>query len=240
VNVQAVNVGSTTATSTTTTEQSTPTADTVTGGNNSTNVGSSGGGGSSSGGWKSSGDATYYGIGLGACGWTNHEPDLIAAVSHAMFDSFATTEAEKNDSNLNPICGRMATAYLAGHGTVTVKIVDKCMGCNITGSLDFSMAAFNKLTNFGAGCRAIPQHAVEVGVGTPHTILTLDASSAWTRHISPTDSLSVCDGLSRSWSLFFLSLARFPVVPCTYDDRALCTQSCFPSFAAVRDGQKNE
>jgi len=149
VNVQAVNVGSTTATSTTTTEQSTPTADTVTGGNNSTNVGSSGGGGSSSGGLKSSGDATYYGIGLGACGWTNHEPDLIAAVSHAMFDSFATTEAEKNDSNLNSICGRMATAYLAGHGTVTVKIVDKCMGCNITGSLDFSMAAFNKLTNFG-------------------------------------------------------------------------------------------
>jgi len=152
VNVKAVDVSSTTtttATSTTTTKHAAPTADTVTPGNNSTDTGSSGGGGSSSGGWQFSGDATYYGIGLGACGETSHEPDLIAAVSHAMFDSYATTEAAKNNPNKNPICGKMATAYLAGHGTVTVKIVDKCMGCDIMGSLDFSMAAFDKLTNFG-------------------------------------------------------------------------------------------
>jgi len=94
------------------------------------------------------GDATYYGIGLGACGWTNTEPDLIAAVSHALFDSFATAAA-KDNPNLNPICGKMAHATIGGLGSVTVKIVDRCGGCEREGSLDFSMAAFNDLTNGG-------------------------------------------------------------------------------------------
>lgn len=95
-----------------------------------------------------SGDATYYGIGLGACGWTNKEPDMIAAVSHELFDSYATTAAAKDNSNLNPICGRMAHATIGGLGSCTVKIVDRCVGCSY-GDLDFSMAAFDQVTNNG-------------------------------------------------------------------------------------------
>jgi len=92
------------------------------------------------------GDATFYGIGLGACGKTSYEPDLIAAVSYLLFDEFAVTEAEKGNPNLNPICGRKAKATLEGFGSVIVTILDECMGCQIKGSLDFSMAAFNQLT----------------------------------------------------------------------------------------------
>jgi len=89
------------------------------------------------------GDVTYYGIGLGACGWVNTEPDLIAAVSFLLYQKYAVTAAEKGNPNLNPLCGRKATANLPGIGTVNFTIADECMGCDIETSLDFSMAAFD-------------------------------------------------------------------------------------------------
>ncbi|KAG8884418.1 hypothetical protein FRB97_001700 [Tulasnella sp. 331] len=109
----------------------------------------SGGGGDGGGTVYTDGDATYYGLGLGACGWTNKEPDMIAAMAFELFDSFATTAAEKGNPNDNPVCGRHVTASLPGLGSVTVEITDRCGGCMKPHSLDFSMAAFNKLTNNG-------------------------------------------------------------------------------------------
>jgi len=96
----------------------------------------------------SGGDATYYGIGLGACGWTNSEPDLIVAMAFELFDGFADAAA-KNNPNLNPVCGQYIEASLPGLSSVRVKVVDRCGGCMIKTSLDFSEAAFNQLTNNG-------------------------------------------------------------------------------------------
>ncbi|KAG8983531.1 hypothetical protein FRB94_007775 [Tulasnella sp. JGI-2019a] len=107
--------------------------------------------GSSSGSSKTytGGDATFYGIGLGACGEDSKEPELIAAMAHELFDSFAVTAAQKANPNLNPVCGRRVTASLPGRGSVTVRIVDRCGGCEILSSLDFSMAAFDQVSNSG-------------------------------------------------------------------------------------------
>ncbi|KAK7208128.1 RlpA-like double-psi beta-barrel-protein domain-containing protein-containing protein [Myxozyma melibiosi] len=52
--------------------------------------------------------------------------------------------AEDNgNSNNNPLCGKTITAY-RGSKSVTVTVVDTCMGCD-TYDLDFSPAAFDQL-----------------------------------------------------------------------------------------------
>jgi len=99
----------------------------------------SGGGGSSG---DYSGDGTYYGVSLGACGWTNTDNELVAAVSHILYDGWPGATANPNN---NPICGRYATAHY-GSNSVTVKVVDRCVGCG-KWDLDFSTDAFKILTN---------------------------------------------------------------------------------------------
>ncbi|KAI9276066.1 RlpA-like double-psi beta-barrel-protein domain-containing protein-containing protein [Sporodiniella umbellata] len=51
--------------------------------------------------------------------------------------------------NLNPICGRYATAK-GPKGSVRVKIVDTCGPCRY-GDLDLSPAAFGRIGNFDDG-----------------------------------------------------------------------------------------
>ncbi|EJD47085.1 Non-catalytic module family EXPN protein, partial [Auricularia subglabra TFB-10046 SS5] len=84
------------------------------------------------------GEATYYEVGLGACGITNTASDSIAAVSTALFDSFPGYDGS-NPAN-NPICGKSATATYNGK-SITFQIEDKCVGCAF-GDLDFSTSAF--------------------------------------------------------------------------------------------------
>ncbi|TDL28709.1 hypothetical protein BD410DRAFT_811779 [Rickenella mellea] len=90
---------------------------------------------------------TFYGIGLGSCGWTNGGDDLIAAVSWKLYDSFPGYQG--GNPNNNPVCGRKVTAHYNGKST-QVTIVDRCTGCAET-DLDFSPAAFNQLADFALG-----------------------------------------------------------------------------------------
>jgi len=114
---------------------------------------SSGGGhGGSGGGGGGSGDTfggqgTYYGTGLGACGWTNKDTDYIAAASELLYDTWPG--ANSGNPNDNPICGRYATAHYGGN-SVRVKIVDRCVACKKY-DLDFSPAAFSQLADQSLG-----------------------------------------------------------------------------------------
>jgi len=108
------------------------------------------GGGSGNGGLLSgvkSGQGTFYNTGLDACGGTDKDSDLIAAASFLLFDSFPGATA---NPNLNPICGKTVTASYGGK-SVTVKIVDRCAGCNGEFDLDFSPSAFNALADPNLG-----------------------------------------------------------------------------------------
>ncbi|KAA1074994.1 hypothetical protein PGT21_026636 [Puccinia graminis f. sp. tritici] len=87
-----------------------------------------------------SGDATYYGTGMGACGIVSNDNSMIAAASHLLFDSFPGATA---NPNLNPICGRKVKATYQGK-SVVVELVDRCTGCALH-DLDFSPAAFAQI-----------------------------------------------------------------------------------------------
>ncbi|KAJ2914863.1 hypothetical protein MD484_g5555, partial [Candolleomyces efflorescens] len=113
---------------------------------------SSGGGGSAPGGFLAgtqSGQGTFYDTGLGACGRTNRDTDLIAAVSMHMFDNYPGYNGV--NPNNNPICGKKIKASRGG-ASVTITVVDRCVGCALT-DLDFSPTAFDALTagNRGLG-----------------------------------------------------------------------------------------
>lgn len=83
------------------------------------------------------GDLTYYSVGLGSCGWTNTDSELVAAVSVALHD------------RLKP-CGRKMRITRNGK-SVDVKVVDKCMGC-AEWDVDLSPTAFEKVVgSLGVG-----------------------------------------------------------------------------------------
>lgn len=94
-----------------------------------------------------SGQATYYDVGLGACGVTNTNSELIAAINVDQFGS---------QSNGNPICGKQATLYYQGK-SVTVTVQDKCPGCSY-GDIDLSPAAFKALADESLGRIPITWH----------------------------------------------------------------------------------
>lgn len=79
---------------------------------------------------------------------------MIAAASFELFDIFP---GATDNPNLNPICGRTVTASHGGK-SVTVKIVDRCAGCEGQFDLDFSPAAFNALANPDLGRIEITWH----------------------------------------------------------------------------------
>lgn len=79
---------------------------------------------------RSVGDMTFYNPGLGACGSTDQDGDLVVAVDRVTYDK------EK-------ACGRSLRVKYEGK-EVTVKVVDKCMGCKV-GDLDLSPAAFKQV-----------------------------------------------------------------------------------------------
>jgi len=105
----------------------------------------SSGGGSS--GESHTGEATFYGTGLGACGITNKDTDYICAVSQLLFDGFEGYTG--GDPNSNPICGRKIKATYKGK-TVTVAVTDRCVGCKIN-DLDFAPSAFDQLASQDLG-----------------------------------------------------------------------------------------
>jgi expansin (peptidoglycan-binding protein) len=94
-----------------------------------------------------SGDATYYATGLGACGITNTDSNMIAAASELLFDTFPGYEG--GNPNNNPICNKQVSVTYGGT-TILVTITDRCAACAY-GSLDFSPSAFQKLAPLSVG-----------------------------------------------------------------------------------------
>lgn len=96
------------------------------------------------------GDLTYYGPGLGACGVTSTDTDSIVSVSHYLFDA-----AQKgSDPNQNPLCGKKIRAERVKEGdgerSVDLTVVDRCVGCQER-DLDVSITAFEKLADVNLG-----------------------------------------------------------------------------------------
>jgi len=93
------------------------------------------------------GQGTFYGTGLGACGITNNDSQDIAAVSHLFYDSYPGYDG--SNPNKNPLCGKTAKVTYKGK-TVTVQLTDRCGSCAY-GDLDFSPHAFNQLADPAEG-----------------------------------------------------------------------------------------
>ncbi|CDR98905.1 hypothetical protein [Sporisorium scitamineum] len=83
---------------------------------------------------RSSGQATYYAAGLGACGWTNSGSDFIVAMNAPEWNGGAN-------------CGKTITITNTQNGnTQQAQVVDLCPGCS-WGSLDMSTSLFSALNN---------------------------------------------------------------------------------------------
>ncbi|OCK82062.1 hypothetical protein K432DRAFT_415616 [Lepidopterella palustris CBS 459.81] len=95
------------------------------------------------------GDLTYYGTGLGACGIDSTDNDPIVAISHFVFDA-----AQKgSDPNANPLCGRKIRAQRNDNGvmkSIDLTVVDRCTGCQ-PDDLDVSPAMFAELADPALG-----------------------------------------------------------------------------------------
>jgi hypothetical protein len=101
------------------------------------------------------GELTYYGPGLGACGEVSTEDDAIVAVSHLLFDAAGSSTNTGGNSNMNPLCGKMLRAqrYDPDRGamrSVDLKVVDRCTGCAPT-DLDTTVAIFGEMANVDRG-----------------------------------------------------------------------------------------
>jgi len=96
-----------------------------------------------------SGDMTWFATGLGACGITNTDTDMICAVSHVLFDSWIG--ANPDNPNTNPICGKKISLTVPGASEpITVTVVDRCTGCACE-DLDLTPTAFGKLAPTSVG-----------------------------------------------------------------------------------------
>ncbi|CAD0111982.1 unnamed protein product [Aureobasidium uvarum] len=97
------------------------------------------------------GDLTYYATGLGSCGITSSDSDMIVAVSHYVFDA----ASKSSNPNQNPLCGLKLRAsrydeQVGEKRSVDLKVVDRCVGCQAT-DIDVSPAAFDRLAARASG-----------------------------------------------------------------------------------------
>ncbi|KAF7965857.1 hypothetical protein HWV62_41220 [Athelia sp. TMB] len=93
------------------------------------------------------GEGTYFGTGLGACGITNSASDHIVAVSQLLFDTYPGYDGA--NPNNNPVCGKKITATYKGK-SVSVTVTDRCVACAIT-DLDFTTSAFDLIADRALG-----------------------------------------------------------------------------------------
>ncbi|KAJ4267238.1 hypothetical protein NW762_003340 [Fusarium torreyae] len=78
---------------------------------------------------RNTGEITFYHPGLGACGKSNGDGDMVAAIAASVYDT-------------QDLCGK--SIKLQGDaGQVTVTVIDRCEAC-AAGDVDLSPAAFQK------------------------------------------------------------------------------------------------
>ncbi|KAI7898881.1 RlpA-like double-psi beta-barrel-protein domain-containing protein-containing protein [Cokeromyces recurvatus] len=85
-----------------------------------------------------SGDATYYDVGLGSCGETNSNDDMVVALSSELMGGSGSS-----------YCGKTINVK-GSSGSVSVTVVDTCPGCGKE-DVDLSPSAFKKLGELGEG-----------------------------------------------------------------------------------------
>jgi expansin (peptidoglycan-binding protein) len=112
------------------------------------------------------GIATYYdATGAGACSFDPSPNDLLVA---------AMNNAEYNNA---AYCG--AYVQVTGpQGTVTVRIVDLCPGCQ-TGHLDLSREAFAAIADLPQGVVSITWRVVSPNIAGPIAYHFMEGSSQW-------------------------------------------------------------
>ncbi|KAK8858920.1 hypothetical protein IAR55_003151 [Kwoniella newhampshirensis] len=83
------------------------------------------------------GQATYFEVGLGACGWNNVDSDYIVAVNSAQYGL----------NGYGGNCGQSLIITNTDNGkSVTASVADECPTCS-WGSLDLSPSLFAALTD---------------------------------------------------------------------------------------------
>jgi expansin (peptidoglycan-binding protein) len=102
-----------------------------------------------------SGRATYYAVGLGACGGTNSDSEMVVALNTAQYG---------NTGVRSSWCGKRITISNGGN-TQTATVVDACPTCSY-GSLDMSPALFSALTNGNMGLGVFQMSWHEAGSGS--------------------------------------------------------------------------
>lgn len=87
------------------------------------------------------GQLTYFTPAVGACGFTNTEADMVAAISHELWDKVQVGA----NPNTNPLCGKRLR--LTGPlGTVDVTVADRCPDSTCTlWNVDASKGAYLKI-----------------------------------------------------------------------------------------------
>lgn len=93
-----------------------------------------------------SGKMTYYTPGLGACGVTNDDTDMIVAVSPSVYGSYA-------NPNSSPMCQKTMT-ITCNSKTVKAAVKDRCAGCG-TKDIDVSPAVFEACGDLSAGVMTV-------------------------------------------------------------------------------------
>ncbi|CAG8587246.1 3130_t:CDS:2 [Acaulospora morrowiae] len=90
------------------------------------------------------GDATFYDVGLGACGITSQNTQFVCAIPQSQFDP-----SPNGNPNLNPHCGRQVQVT-RGSKSVVVTVVDRCVGCGFN-DIDLSPTAFDQIADPAEG-----------------------------------------------------------------------------------------
>ncbi|GAN10276.1 non-catalytic module family EXPN [Mucor ambiguus] len=85
------------------------------------------------------GTGTYYDVaaGVGSCGQTNSNDDMVVAVNHGQMKNGA-------NPNNNPHCNRKVKIVGKTGKSMEARIVDTCPGCE-NGCLDMSSALFEEV-----------------------------------------------------------------------------------------------
>lgn len=94
-----------------------------------------------------SGQATYYAVGLGNCGWNSQSSEHVVALNTAQYGSTSTKSSH---------CGQQVTITNEKNGkSQTATVVDSCPTCS-WGSLDMSESLFSALTDGNLGLGVFP------------------------------------------------------------------------------------
>lgn len=93
------------------------------------------------------GQGTFFDTGLGACGITNNDTNMICAISKLRFDTFPGYNGI--NPNSNPVCNRQISLSYGGK-SILLAVVDRCEACAM-GDIDMTPTAFQQLAPLAVG-----------------------------------------------------------------------------------------